>query len=125
MTEIETAYIAGFFDGEGWATMGLARSGFYIRVGIGQASLPVLEWIKEKAGGRLTIGIQPTNHLSRKPMHRWEASGTQAYNFMQCIRPFLKVKLKEVDMVMNAFVNRSNHAERAANLKAYKERNAQ
>lgn len=121
MTEEDKAYLAGFFDGEGWATTG-ESNGFYIRVAIGQTHLEVLVWIQAIFGGRLSQNLQPDNHLSKKPMHRWEISGQAAYEVLKIIRPYLKVKAVVADLVMRAFEVRKDHPARDAAMIAFKQR---
>jgi hypothetical protein len=103
LTQEETAYAAGFFDGEGHTRMtyfmtntGPATS---LRVLIGQKSLPVLEWHKMCYGGTIC-------YSAKKGFWTWNLSGNRAEAFLERIRLHLKVKVDQVDETLSMWYSR-------------------
>lgn len=125
MTQLEAAYIAGFFDGDGWVTMGLAGSGFYIRLGFGQKDRLVLDWICAIIGSSVTISGKGQSKLSSAAFHRLELHGRKAYNVLQEIKPYVIQKHRELNMVVQAweYHKEGNRTLRDEALQTYRNRN--
>lgn len=112
MTEAEWAYIAGFFDGEGHAGIVSFRrkpggpSYRRLMVFITNTDLGVLEWVKAefgrghiqhhmKAGTSTRQGI-----VSRREGYRYVLQSLAAYDFLLGMRPYLKVKSSQVNVLL-------------------------
>jgi hypothetical protein len=101
----ELAYAAGFL----WMAKGcitfasystiLCERNFYASVSITNNNCPVLFWFKVVFGGGVYKngkGLPP-----RKQAWRWVISSSKAEAFLLQVRPFLKVKLEQADLVLN------------------------
>jgi LAGLIDADG-like domain len=83
---LATAYLAGFFDGEGCVRVD--KQGRMI-VQVGNTSLEVLKKYRLYWGG--SIAVQPVKRR-RKAMWQWRIGGDAAQVFLEMILDFLVVK---------------------------------
>lgn len=100
----EVSYIAGFFDGEGsvglYATTKTQR--YNLRVCINQVqsreSVELFELLKEHFGGSLAFP------KLQKPHHQqaisWSVYGDSAASFLDSILPFLRMKKRAANLVV-------------------------
>jgi hypothetical protein len=88
MTEVEKAYAAGFFDGEGCVLIDLPRrtKGYALRVTLAQGSKTVLLRLQAAWGGSLS---------GKEGRWRLSLVGTTAGAFLSDIFPFLVVKREQ------------------------------
>lgn len=101
MTDLEAAYIAGLFDGEGsvsFAWRKASKNGkrygkLYAR--ISQNDKAVLDWVKST----LSVGsVQPHPRADKKTLgHDFVVAHEAARIFLAVIRPYLRLKGGEVD----------------------------
>lgn len=90
------AYMAGFFDGEGWIYIvktkpyklrRMISNRYYLYVGIGNTNQEIIEWIKDRVGGNILSEVGK-NGL----MYRWHLASIKAKDFLEKILPYLKIK---------------------------------
>jgi len=105
MRQLDVVYIAGFFDGEG--SVGLYASSkarrYNLRACLTQVrsteSDQLFELILKLFGGKLYYSRQ------YKPQHRpammWSLYGDAAANFLKVLRPYLRLKRRDVDLVIS------------------------
>jgi intein/homing endonuclease len=109
MTEIEKAYIAGFFDGEGSASIMRAkhkdcRFGFSFSpvVYIANTNLDILKEIQKMiAAGSIYHCKKVAHHKNAYSLH---IHGQHAKDFLKMISPYLKIK-KEVAKEVSDFAS--------------------
>lgn len=102
LKETDLAYIAGLFDGEGcihWFTV--KKIYRYPSVTISMTTHAGLDLIIELFGGKLAYRIdkRPRN----KPVYRWTVGNRKALNFLETIRPWLREKASQADMVFEFY----------------------
>ena len=101
-TEVEKAYLAGFFDGEGW--VGIYVHGRYnspeLRVSISQKDVEILHWIQDRYNGN--VALHRSNGI---PL--WQATTHVAYKFLTDIRPYLRFKAAKADECIAVWLPRS------------------
>lgn len=100
--EIELAYLAGFFDGEGCITLsGPSRLWDGSRGGVGRSLVlkvtntdraSLEPW--ERWGGGI-VAYRPRGN--RLPCWRWACRGQQAVDCLRELRPYLRVKARQAD----------------------------
>ena len=107
---LDPAYIAGFFDGEGNASLIYSKVrkqkrdpdkyiyAFKFTLAIANTFLPVLESLKEQFGGDIS-----DNRTTRKPHHKkvfsWKLAGADGQLvFLKTISPFVIVKARQVEL---------------------------
>ena len=92
MTEIEKAYVAGFFDGEGCC---LVTPNCQVRIIIAQKDPGVLNWIAKEYGGKLTLKEKGQNAAKL-----WLNGSIEIQRFLFEIKPYLRCKNFEVDLAL-------------------------
>lgn len=104
MTENDLAYVAGFFDGEGCATIRMVKAGNgkrYPRVEarISQNNREVLDWIKESFGfgGVYEKGLSVAGNMG----YTYNAMHKSGRIFLTAIEPYLKVKKAHVTNILD------------------------
>lgn len=97
----DDAYMAGFFDGEGYVgVMKRIRRGkyteYFLQMSIGQKDGEIMDWVKENYGGHLHL-------VKRDGSHYWIASNRAAYNVLKRITPYLKYKKPQAILALSFF----------------------
>lgn len=95
--EIEVAYTAGFFDGEGSVNsirIASKRSASYkVHTSVMNTERSVLEWLQGRFGGKIYdhgFKKKPTNW---RPGYQWHINQVDALEaFLRAIRPYLRIK---------------------------------
>lgn len=98
---VASAYMAGFFDGEGYVgILKRTRKGkyleYFIQISIGQKDGKVMDWVKENFGGNLYV-------IKRDGSYYWTASNKVAYNVLKRIEPYLRYKKPQAEMAIRFF----------------------
>ncbi len=102
MTEIEKAYVAGFFDGEGCCSISANCS---VKVVIAQKDPAVLEWMSKEYGGV----IYPTSKSQGAAKLTFN-NKANIMKFLVDVKPNLKAKCFEVDIAIQMLaLNATNH----------------
>ena len=96
ITEVEKAYFAGIFDGEG--TIGICHSNKHrksrqLQIAVGQTikGYPVLRRLEEKFGGGIYPGIR---------CKRWCINGKKAGDFLALVLPYMLIKRDEAELAL-------------------------
>jgi len=99
MTKIELAYLAGFFDGEGYVGI-LKRNRnpkwnpeYWLQVSIGQKDAEILEYLMKEFGGHF-------HTVKRDGSFMWLASHGTAYNLLKYIEPYVRYKKPQVQLAL-------------------------
>lgn len=103
MTDVEAAYAAGIFDGEGtvsltWRPNRHGRRYAQLSITIGNTDVRVLQWLAERFGGSWTQ--QKQAWANAKPFYRWMAWTARAEAFLQIVRPHLILKAEQADLAL-------------------------
>ena len=100
----ELAYAAGFFDGEGHIRICHQKSEdrFSLTVEATQATGVVIQWLRDKFGGRTRYDEFTQSYSKSKIGRRWDWScnATRAALFLITIRPYLIVKAEQADVAI-------------------------
>jgi len=117
--EVDAAYIAGLFDGEGSIYYKLTRrtrhdrpgkpihNTWVIRMEIAMTDRSVLIWLHETLG----VGTLGPRKVKKgyKPQWRWRCSYRDAYHVCKLIWPFSHTKLDKVQQIIEHYsINRDN-----------------
>lgn len=95
MRDVDLAWIAGFFDGEGCIRARASKKGARLKVTLTQQDRAPLDWIKSEFGG----GVYATGNA--KTCYRWEVDCGRASAFLRAIRPYLRVKAARADLALS------------------------
>ena len=96
MNEIDIAYAAGFFDGEGCISIG--KNGA-VDVRVTNTSKSVLIKLQTCFGGSITNRTQKVN----KTQYAYCLYGEEAIEFLATLKPYLIEKLAQVDTVFEYY----------------------
>jgi len=105
LSEVEKAYIAGLFDGEGSVCIirvkpsknnGEVNPRYFLAIDIANTNLEILQWLKNIFGGNI-------RHKStiNKPCYAWYSSKLRANEFLRSIFPYIKIKNKQIKLVFD------------------------
>lgn len=124
MTETDLAWVAGFFDGEGYITIGRSVStykdktyhGHYLRVGINHVAPKPLERIHKLFGGtiRFKKSVSSKDGCNRKMRTEWLLQETKAIEFLKTIYPYLYNKEKAADIAFEFSLTKGTHGKRVS-----------
>lgn len=97
-TELELAYFAGFFDGEGM--MGIyEKSSTYVCV-FANTDIRPLSRAHELWGGSLSCQIRAGTRGAIQDMWRLQINGHEAAAFLIDVRPYLRLKSEQADVFL-------------------------
>mgnify|MGYP001241439435 CR=1 FL=1 len=92
MTEVELAYVAGLFDGEGcvniWKHNDRGVMRHRLRATLANTHKPFGEWLKREFGGSVTV-YKSQQH---KTLYTWSVYGKACARFLGQIIPYLRLK---------------------------------
>lgn len=103
--EIDLAYMAGFFDGEGYIGI-LKRKRkdwnieYFLQLSLGQKDGATMDWITENFGGK-------TYTVKRDGTFYWTCSNKMALNLLEKITPYLKYKKPQAELAIEFYKNRN------------------
>ena|ERR1041384_1710535 len=104
-SEEELAYLAGLIDGEGCISINrLRRNGEWKVVGayvkIGMTDRLGVQLAQDVFGGGMTCKKRTGNMACYKPMWTWTVCGLRAAYVIDCILPYLRVKLPQARLLL-------------------------
>jgi hypothetical protein len=99
MQEIDIAYAAGFFDGEGCIT--ISKNGA-VDVRVVNTSKKVLLKLQSIFGGSITNRTQKIN----KTQYAYSFYGENAIEFIKLIKPYLIDKLSQAETILEYYEHR-------------------
>lgn len=97
-TELEKAYVAGFFDGEGCVGIYDHGAGPWLLVVITQKDPSTLSWLHEAYGGSLSAA---------GPAWSWRVYASRAAVFLSDMLPYLRTKHEQAQIAVD-FQQRKN-----------------
>lgn len=104
-SETDKAYAAGFFDGEGFVTIGFMSSKartrgvtYTMRVGVGQNDPAPLLWLRDRWGGSVRV-LKRRTDAGNLP-YKWDCCSRMAAAFLRDVRPYLQVKAERADIAI-------------------------
>lgn len=107
LTELERAYIAGFFDGEGCISVSWreASNNVLVHIAASQNRPGVPVWLHTMFGG--TLFVEQPRNASGSPHTKWAIRGHEECRiFLQLLRPYLRIKAQEADEALAILANR-------------------
>lgn len=107
MTDLETAYLAGLFDGEGNVGVHRCRATkngrLYLRlvVKVTNTHRGCLDFARLAFGTGTIAEDKRPDMTNRRPCYRWVIVGKTAERFLRAVRPHLIIKADQVDQVLS------------------------
>lgn len=98
LTALELSYLAGIIDGEGCVTLGKRYNRYTLTVlFVANTDRRLIEWLAGIHGRPSQVKEQKGN---RKPCWRWQMTGRAAEAILRQVRPYLKLKGEQADIVL-------------------------
>lgn len=114
MKETDTAWAAGFFEGEGGLTIGFYNSGYSGHVDATQNAREPLDKLQELFGGKVR---------RQSSWHVWQLPSKTALPFLKQIYPYIVSPLRKKEIaIYTAFWNTIDHDLRDAYLDWWEQR---
>ena len=119
LTEMDKAYIAGFFDGEGCVgyynasqTAKHRPSYFHTSVHVCNIDPCVIKWIADVTGiGR--VNILRSRDKTRRTAYQWQiGKKADVLDFLNAIRPYIKVKSAQVETILTHLALEASYIKR-------------
>jgi len=114
LTEIEKAYIAGFFDGEGCVHISKKlrkKQGknycYSLKSVISNTKLEPLKYIKNIFGGSVSIQYRKNNH---KDNYFLQLNIKSTINLLENIYPYLRIKKEQANVAFNLIEIKKNYS---------------
>lgn len=102
----DLAYLAGFFDGEGYVGIRInKRNGCEFKtlhVSIGQAHEGIVKKLQEWYGGSIHTYEPREGRKITKHFYQWSIVGLRALRFLHDIYPYVIVKKEQIDRAVEA-----------------------
>src|SRR5229473_6023653 len=95
ISEMEKAYFAGLFDGEGCVRINNNTHGYNLTVSLSITYVPILEIMRSAFGG--SISIKTKKRPEHKQLYSWQIGGREAHNFIMSIHPYLHEKRPQTE----------------------------
>lgn len=118
LTETDKAYIAGIFDGEGcigYYNANPNKEGTpycHPSVNVTNTDKEVIMWLQEIIGVGRSAVIKFKDG-KRRTAYQWQlAKKQQVQEFLEVIRPYLKVKAAQVDVLLDLFTQEIGYVQR-------------
>jgi hypothetical protein len=99
---IDIAYAAGIFDGEGYvdiysASLSKASKSpsFMLRVVISQKDGKIMNWLKDRFEGSVRCEKRQDNYI-----YRWDIRSQAAQRFLTLIYPFIIIKKEQIQLAL-------------------------
>ena len=106
MDNTELAYAAGFFDGEGCVGIKVEkrkRPCYSPYATVSQIRPEVLIWMRERFGGSTRFN----DKSGKNGIWTLWLSSRMALEMMRSLRPYLRIKAAEVDLILEAFARKT------------------
>lgn len=97
-TDLELAYFAGFFDGEGMVAI-YDKSSSYVVV-LANTDIRPLKRAQELWGGNLSCQPRASTKGALQDLWRWTICGRAARPFLEDVRPYLMLKAEQADVFL-------------------------
>lgn len=107
--ELELAYLAGLFDGEGTFTFHRTKKilcdgtvSYYVIpwVSMANTDIRLIEKVRAKFGGRIWIGNPEKRNPNHKTCYRWDARSRLALAALEALIPYLVAKREQAEICL-------------------------
>ena len=105
LTEIEIAYLAGLFDGEGTFTISKMKSikypeYYFAEIFLTNSSLPIMRWLSSKIDGKICITRYANTDKNWKDVYKFNIHAKDKMDFVTSLLPYLRIKLSQAQIVL-------------------------
>lgn len=102
--ETEIAYLAGFFDGEGFIIIckdktRLGNPSYRLRIGASQVIKSPIDLLKDKFGGLVRLQEKP--NAKHRSIYTWEQHSQKAVDTLKILLPYLLTKKDQANFAID------------------------
>jgi hypothetical protein len=112
LSDVDAAYIAGMFDGEGSIILWYRRGDSarpQLRCTVSNTHFPMLEWVKDRVGTGSVVRHRYPDATGYKEAGTWQCYGQNAVALLNQMLPYLIVKRdKAIDAIASQIPDYSN-----------------
>lgn len=101
--DLTLSWMAGFVDGEGTITIStVAKSKKYVpKLAVANTNYDAIEQFTKVFGGKVRLKVWKGDEKSNwKPCYEWSITFSKATKAIRLLEPFLKIKNKQADIVL-------------------------
>jgi hypothetical protein len=99
MSKLTASYLAGYIDGEGY--LGIIpnshKPSYRAVLKVASVNEEIIDWLKESYGGNIW---KRKFHDNSKDAYTWDLSGKNLLPFLEKIKPYLKIKNKQAELLI-------------------------
>ena len=126
MKETDLAYFAGLIDGEGY--IGIKKSKpakdsvspkFDARIQVRMVDEPAIKFLAETLGGNYYK--EKPSVANGRPLFCYQAGGRKCENILRVVRPYLRVKAKNAETVLQFREHQSNRRKYMTRITGYRD----
>lgn len=99
VTNEELAYVGGFFDGEGGATLAQNSTAPCAKVYVTNSNRSILEWISYEFGGHFSE-TGNSGFKKNKPCYILTFNGKEAAAFLEAVQPYLRRRKQKMALAL-------------------------
>ena len=135
LTEVEKAYIAGIFDGEGCIGLSQRRDykagylPYWISIQVVNTDFSILEYLKEKLGCGIHLNGKENKEKNHKERRAWTSTTYKADIILKAVQPYIRIKKKQVELAIKFHKERhigiEHQKEMYEQMKAYNKKGLQ
>ena len=114
LTEVQKAYLAGFFDGEGCIHIGKHQSKntptpiYNLYVIVAQTNKAIIDDMLEMVGlGSVHLYKRSLKNKNENDAYAWRLSGRHAADFLTAIKDYVKLKRFQLDVALEFHTTRN------------------
>lgn len=100
LSATDAAYIAGFCDGEGCFMLFMRRDTVVARITAANTNEGIIKWLIDVTGTG-NIVRKPSNNPKHKVSYHWLCNSESAETVLKQIRPYLRIKTRQADMILD------------------------
>lgn len=105
LTELEKAYIAGIFDGEGCIGIYSYSYRCFIQLSVSNTNEKLIDFLFSKLTGNISKEKTPKKDGWKKEC-KWKSGYFQAYEILKILQPYLILKKEQADICIDFYKKR-------------------
>ena len=101
LSEVDKAYLAGLFDGEGTIGYYNYRNRYEPTVMVTNCDPRIMDWLDLNVGYGNVVSLKTTDHNRKHVVHHWRVTGKKrTHDFLKAVAPYLMIKREQADLLL-------------------------
>lgn len=124
---MDKAYLAGIIDGEGSlyvasASLPSGTKSYSARLSVDQSNEEFIRWVASMFGVGCVAEVTKKSSLGKKRAFAWRASCKEAASVLRAVIPYLKIKKRQAELLLELEENKSPRGASSVSVEAMKRR---